>query len=228
MMNSKSLRELIEKVGYTDDWKLFNLRIRGPLNGENKILSLWFSYKIAMFTDIFTDEVRDFFFKKATYKELYEKYGITEGVLKNNIFRQVKRYYTLIGRDLYYDSLNGEITEEEAAIFSRYLKEKFDSMNKINTRIEDYFYEDIFSGSRLDHDFTSISNEQFNEARDKISRLSIKATQFLLSTLDAKVKDYVVYLLTTETDKLVLKDRERKENLILFLKLEEYFTGDDL
>jgi hypothetical protein len=225
-MNSKSLRELITKVGYTDDWKLFNLRIKGDVKGEYRILSLWFSYKIARFTDMFTEEVRDFFFNKASYKELYEKYGISEGVLKNNIFRQVKRYYQYIGTDIYYGILEGKISEEEAKVFAEDLKLKFDSLKKVNIRIEDLFYEDIFSGSRIDHNFTSITNEQFNEARDKVSRLSIEATQFLINNLDVKLKDYIVYLLTTDDKKLISTDRERKENLILFLKLEKYFVKE--
>lgn len=221
MRNSKSLRDFIEEVGYAEDWDMFYIRLKGKIKGESQLLSLWFSYKIAKFTRIFTHDVRDFFFENMSYREISEKYGIHEAVIKNNIYRQVRKYYDLIGRDLYKDILNGVISEQEAAVYVEDLKKKYESLPKLENRLEDYFYEDIFSGSRLDHDFSTITQEEFLEARDKISRLCKPATQFLIQNLDSKLKDYVVYLLKTDSRYLSEVDRERKENLVLFFKLED-------
>lgn len=222
-MNSRTLRDLIEKVGYADDWRVFNLRLRGDIADPNIILSLWFSYKIARYTHVFTDEVREFLFDNKSYKELYTKYGISDNVIKNNIYRQVKRYYDIIGRDLYSDYKKGILSKEDSEAYAKHLKLRYDEMSKLKPGIEDYFYEDIFSEADYSRDFRSISTEQFIEARDKVSRLSIEVNQFLINTLDPVLKDYIAYLLITSDSRLVKEDLERKENLKLFLKLEDYF-----
>lgn len=227
LMNSKTLKELIEKVGYTEDWRVFNLRLKGDIKDSNVILSLWFSYKIARYTQVFTDEVREFLFENRSYRELYNKYNIGEGVIKNNIYRQVKKYYEIIGRDLYKDYEDGLIDESESLSYANYLESKYNELDKTSKRIEDYFYEDFFSGANVGRDFRSISNEQFIEARDKISRLSIEVNQFLLSNLDDGLVDYIAYLLTTSNNRLLAVDLERKENLKFFLKLEEYFNKEN-
>lgn len=220
-MTSKSLKRLLRDVGYTEDWKLFNLRIRDKIGGSNQIYSLWVAYKIARFSQFFSPDVFDFYFSNATYRELSIKYNTSEGVLKNNVFRQTRRYYDLLGADLYADMLAGKISEADAITYKSDLQSKFESMELRGTPIESYFYEDIFSGAKMHSDFALVTQEEYEEARDKLSRLSRPATEFLLGTLDDRLKDYIVYLLTTKDSMLVSVDRERKSNLLLFMKLDD-------
>lgn len=223
MMNSRSLRDLVDKVRGTGDWNLFNLRVGGEVGGVSEKFSLFLSYQLARNTHLFSDEVWGFIFDSGTYREISEKYGITEGVLKNKIFREVRDYYELVGMDLYYELKRGSLTEAEIDLIGVDLKEKYDGMRKRSESINDYFTKDIFTGSESRQDFSSISNDQYINARDIVSRLSIPANQFLVSRLDKKLIDYVAYLLTFDKDRMGSVDLERRENLIMFLKLEEYF-----
>lgn len=219
-MNSLQLRELVEKVGNTDEYVLFKVRLRGIERNESKIEMLWYMYKIAKYTDIFSEDVREFIFdEKVNYKEVSEKHGVTEGNLKNKIFRQMKKFSDLIGSDIYEDVKQGTVSEEESKYIIEDLRRVYKKREKVIDTLEDNFYEDIFLGRNISRDFSDIDDEDYTFARDVISRLSVPASKFMLDNLDYELKDYIVYLIQTPSDRLTQRDKDRKENLMSFLKI---------
>lgn len=221
MMNSVKLKELIEKVGSTDDFNVFRLRLRGIEKNIVKISTLWYAYKIAKFTDIFSSEVRAFLFEQPkTYKEISEEFGVSEGNLKNKIHRQMKKYAEIIGCDLFEEIKNGTITEESCKMLLDDLKAHYDKQEKVKVMLEDNFYEDIFTGRKMEVEFKDISNDDYTFARDIFARFSKPANNYLMENLDDNLKDYIVYLLTTPESRLLYSEKLRKENLYNFLHLK--------
>lgn len=219
-MNSLQLREMIERVGNTDEYVLFKVRLRGLERNETKLEMLWMMYKIAKYTDVFTDEVREFLFNEdVNYKSVSENYGVTESNFKNKIFRQMKKFSELIGSNLYEDVKNNNITEEESYYILEDLKSIYNKREKVVKTLESNFYEDIFSGRDISKDFSDIDDEDYVFARDAISRISIPATRFILDNLEEDFLDYIVFLIQTPEDRLTQRDRDRKENLLGFLKI---------
>ena len=226
-MNSRRLKDLLGFSGKTDDFALFKLRLSGKVRGEYQLFALFLSYKIARYTDVFTDDVRDFYFEDATYRELHEKYGIGESVLKNNVHRQTRRYFEIIGRDLLGEFMDELIDDEEALMIVEDLQEKYDKMDKISVTLEDMFYANIFLGYRYHEEFADVQDDEFKMIRDVVARISKPAVDYLVSRQDRVLLDYVVYLLTTGDVHLNEIDRDRKASLIMFLRLGSYFNSSN-
>lgn len=220
MMNSVKLKELIERAGSTDEFSVFQVRFRGIERNTTKISTLWYAYKIAKFTDIFSSDVRAYLFEQPkTYIEVSNEFNVSVGTLKNKIHRQTKKYAEIIGCDLFEEIKNQTISEESCKLLLDTLKRYFDRQEKVKVMIEDKFYEDIFTGRKLDVEFNDIDEEDFILARDIFARFSKPANNFLMSNLDDKVKDYIVYLINTPENHLVEKDKIRKANIYRYLRL---------
>ena len=223
-MNSRRLKELVGFAGKTDSFPLFKLRFQNKVGGNTQIYALFLAYKIARYTDIFTEEVRSFYFDDATYSEIAEVYGVSESVAKNNVFRQTKKYFDLIGRDLLGECMDELIDDGEARLIVRDLEEKYSSLGKLGVSLEDLFNENIFLDYEYSYAFNEVSDDQFKMIRDVMTRLSKPAVRYLLDRQDKVLVNYVVYLLNAHDDDLNELSLARKRSLILFLKLDEYFS----
>lgn len=222
-MNSRRLKELVVFSGKTDSFPLFKLRFQNKIVGDTQIYALFLTYKIARYTTVFTEDVRSFYFDDATYSEIAEVFGVSESVAKNNVYRQTKKYFDLIGRDLLGECMDELIDDEEARLIVRDLEEKYNSLDKLDKPLEDYFNENIFLGYEYSYEFNDVSDEQFKMIRDVMTRLSRPAVKYLYDRQEKVLVNYVVYLLNAHDDDLDEVSLERKKSLILFLRLEEYF-----
>lgn len=219
-MNSIKLKEFLKRVGNTDDFITFKLRLRGLQREEKKIEVLWVIYKIIKNTDIFTYEVKEYFLSdSSSYKDISLKFDVSESNLKNRIFRQTKKFFDLLGSDLIEDVINNELNDIECEYILKDLKELLKNRKIKNNSIEDYFNEDIFGDANLNQDFSNIDEEDFLLARDILSRFSIPANDFMLNNLDSELKDYIFYLLITPDSHLLVEDKARKENVLAFFHL---------
>ena len=219
-MNSIKLKEFLKRVGNTDDFITFKLRLRGLQRDEKKVEVLWTIYKIIKNSDIFSDEVKEYFLAESSnYKDISLKFGVSESNLKNRIFRQTKKFFDLLGSDLIEDIINNELNDIECEYIHKDLKQLLKNRKIKNNTIEDYFSEDIFSNANLNQDFSFIDEEDFLLARDILSRFSIPANEFMLKNLDSELKDYIVYLLVTPESHLLMEDKARKENVLTFFHL---------
>ena len=222
-MNSRRLKELVAFSGKTDSFPLFKMRFQNKIVGDAQIYALFLTYKIARYTTVFTEEVRSFYFDDATYSEISEVFGVSESVAKNNVYRQTKKYFELIGRDLLGECMDDLIDDEEARLIVRDLEEKYNALDKLDKPLEDYFNENIFLGYEYSYEFNNVSDDQFKMIRDVMTRLSKPAVKYLYDRQEKVLVNYVVYLLNTHDDDLDEVSLERKKSLILFLRLEEYF-----
>lgn len=223
-MNSRRLKELVGFSGKTDSFPLFKLRFQNIIGGDTQIYALFLTYKIARYTTVFTDEVRSFYFDDATYSEIAEVFGVSESVAKNNVYRQTKKYFEIIGRDVLGECLDELIDDDEARLIVRDLEEKYSSLDKLEPSLEDMFNANIFLGYEYSSEFHEVSDEQFKMIRDVMTRLSKPAVAYLLDRQDKVLVNYVVYLLSAHDDDLDDISLERKKSLVLFLRLDEYFN----
>lgn len=222
-MNSRRLKELVAFSGKTDSFPLFKMRFQNKIVGDTQIYALFLMYKIARYTKVFTEEVRSFYFDDATYSEISEVFGVSESVAKNNVYRQTKKYFEIIGRDLLGECMDELIDDDEARLIVRDLEEKYNELDKLDKPLEDYFNENIFLGYEYSYEFNEVSDEQFKMIRDVMTRLSKPAVKYLYDRQEKVLVNYVVYLLNSHDDDLDEVSLERKKSLILFLRLEEYF-----
>lgn len=223
-MNSIEMKEFTDLIGGTEDKALFKVRLRSITKDNDALNMLWLIYRIAKDTDVFTDDVKDIIFNKKTYKEVEDKYGITSSNLKNNIFRQMKKYSRILGSELYSDVKTNNITSQECTYISEDLLEVYKDMNKSSSSISSLFYVDLitdYTHSTEDEEiFTKIDDDDFKFARDCFVKLSIPATHFMIENLDDSLKKYIAYLITTPEQRLTEKDILRKQKLSQFLKID--------
>lgn len=220
-MKTISITRLCKDVEYTNNKKIFEARLKFKKIPEKYIELLWKFYRLIKFTDFTSDRIKDLFSRGTSYQQVADKYGITLGAVKTDVFLFTKSLSEIFPIDFIAIIRDGKDLDEEYYTYVDVILDEIYSNVHVNYYdIKDSFSVDIFSISNTNQDFSDISTEDYLSLRDKLVMFSKPSQEFVLKNMDNKLLSYGVYLLTTKEEFLSEVDKERKKDLMKFTKID--------
>lgn len=221
-MKTISITRLCKDVEYTMNKDVFELRLKYKKVPDKYISILWKFYYLIKFTDFAPDRMRDLFSRSTTYQDVADKYEVSLGAIKTEVFLFTKSVSEIFPIDFIDMIKNGEELDETYYKYTdTILGELIQNSKAVFYGLQDSFTVNIFEDVNIKEDFSNITDDDYLKLRSKLVIFSKPSQDFIYENMDKNLLNYGAYLLCTKDGLLSDKDKERKEDLLKFTKLEK-------
>jgi len=219
--NAISIRDFLNLGGKFRDERLMKTGIRRFTSNEKEIDILKKYYFLLVNTDYLREEVYELFIGQKTHKEVVEEYRVHENYMRNIVHLEVKRVFKELTEDPYaivrygYYKEEQGLREEIMERISIILDSLLENVSIKKTRdLLDFLVINIENHANSYNEYEGhIDQEVLQETIDRIKYLSKPYLERMFGGVDKRVLGFIVYLLTTNNNRLSERDEIIKEDI---------------
>ncbi|MEO2202220.1 hypothetical protein ABGV42_00495 [Paenibacillus pabuli] len=196
-MEQASIKSLVRLVMGAQDFEEFSLHLRTRGASEEGIQPLWEHYMFLLKSSFLSPWVSDCLMQLAKLDETARKYEFTTSKVRTDVYRTSQAYSNYFPFDIFELAFTGGITEDVLTDNKKIMDRLWKKYKPVveSAKLADVFAVDIMEFIDRPEKHT-ISDEEFDELRAVLSRLSKEHLRTLLELTDSQSLRYGLYLLT--------------------------------
>lgn len=221
-MKTRSITRLLKLVDYTTDYTSFDVRLRFAGIDNQYTPFLWDLYRLLRFTDFTPEHVKEVFNSDNTYSDVADKFELSVGSIKTEVHNFSKKLAEIFQGDILEDILDKKDIDHDyfrnvELIVMDSLERREIDLKGLSGKV---FTVDILNVNFKKEELPEINTEEFLSLRNKIVSFSIPSQKFVYDNMPQEHKAYVSYLLNTPSGNLTEADKQRREEILKFCKIE--------